>query len=311
MIPDFLMQTHVLQSFLSSADILSLLCTCKHFYTEFLKLSLLMLWRQHTGLSCQHMMTGDAFRFHHLRSIFPIFHQFILYKRSFHMNIIFLEQIKSIPGWFSDMKSLSFHDNDRMWFHIRSIHGVDLYYDHWWTKIWRLVYPRTIHPSIYPVSFHKKKSAFLYEFYQGLVYFEITILKYPKEFDNHSCLSIGFATADDFVLLHDFHFFLGWSDASVGIHSDDGHLYYNCKNCSYNRKVRPFREGDIIGAGICFHTKTFFFTINGKKHLCVGWADWHIYDTLYPTMIMDQLWEFDINFGHQPFQFQKGSSGSK
>lgn len=304
MIPDFLMHSHVLQSFLSPAEVLSLIFTCKYFYTNYFKSSLLILWKQHAGLSNEYTMTKtsqDRFFFYHLKSIFPIFHQFILYQQSFNMNIIFLEQIKSLQNWFYDIRSLPFHDG--MWFHLRSIYGIHLDHDHWWKNILKLVYPKFAHESLPPISF-RKQSSLLYDLCEGIIYFEINILIHPHNQDDHSCLSIGFSTAEDFVLLNDYNSFLGWSDASIGLHSDDGHLYCKSKSFSvHHDNIMAFGEGDVVGAGICFKTKTFFFTMNGKKYIHISWKDWGIYETLYPTVVMDQLWQFEMNFGDRPFLY--------
>lgn len=50
----------------------------------------------------------------------------------------------------------------------------------------------------------------------------------------------------------------GWNRGSLGVHSDDGRRYCND---SYGGKdfTMPFREGEVVGIGMCF--RVWFFVV--------------------------------------------------
>ncbi len=127
----------------------------------------------------------------------------------------------------------------------------------------------------------------------GIYFFEVTVVNKGRE----GYISVGFAIKSASLSR-----LCGWEPGTVGYHADDGNLY---RGAGSGAAFGPsYTTGDVIGCGINFREKSFFFTKNGvlvgevtnlkdKFHLpffpCVG--------------CRTQGEVLHCNFGAKPFTF--------
>lgn len=95
----------------------------------------------------------------------------------------------------------------------------------------------------------------------------------------------------------------GWTKNSIGVHSDDGHLY--CIGERPKGFAPPFTAGDTIGCGIDYANDGIFYTLNGCY---LGVALRAVSETflsaLYPVIGIDTRALVLVNFGGSaPFLF--------
>ena len=91
------------------------------------------------------------------------------------------------------------------------------------------------------------------------IYYEVTIPSY-------TIMSIGIIQPKEYQYEHDM--MVGWSENSIGYHSDDGCLYDGEGDGmeygeAYGMNVH---DNNIVGCGFNLKTKEVFFTFNGKKY---------------------------------------------
>lgn len=134
---------------------------------------------------------------------------------------------------------------------------------------------------------------------ENIRYMEI---QFKESFSENSCFSVGFTTINDFNIVFEQNWMLGWSKDSIGYHSDDGLI---CREgCAQVHKKEKFTHRDTIGFGIQTKKNVVFFTKNGKLiYHCAFSFFWNI--TLYPAIVMDDFFSYQINHGEEKFQFQE------
>jgi len=133
-------------------------------------------------------------------------------------------------------------------------------------------------------------------FIKNIIYFEATL---KKECSVKNCISIGFALKSVYYQCVDLSFLLGWLDNSVGLHSDDGNIYYNSSKIRF---VRVLRVGDTVGFGFDINNNVLFFVLNG----ILVYKIQEIYSNNFvPCIIADvNIDEFImLNYGDAPFHF--------
>lgn len=127
----------------------------------------------------------------------------------------------------------------------------------------------------------------------GIYFYEVTVTSKGRE----GYISVGFAIKSSSLSR-----LCGWEPGTVGYHADDGNLY---RGAGTGSVFGPsYTTGDVVGCGVNFHEKSFFFTKNGvlvgevtnlkdKFHLpffpCVG--------------CRTQGEVLSCNFGAKPFVF--------
>ena len=148
--------------------------------------------------------------------------------------------------------------------------------------------------------YHHSWTNYLYThniFLPNTLYFEVTLVSSLSEEDNE-CLTLGYMKKKDTVFPDGHHYLLGWSSHSIGLHSDDGYVYYNSEKLRY---YDTFAQSDTIGFGVYLDTEEYFITKNGRflhqPHplpfsLC----------QLHPSVITDGLVDYTVRYGHKtPF----------
>jgi hypothetical protein len=129
----------------------------------------------------------------------------------------------------------------------------------------------------------------------GSFYFEVRLLHIPPRRSEDSakpCMSIGFIPEEEIPLFEKKDMFVGWTEKSIGYHTDDGYLL-----CDANILVHSLvvKEQDVIGCGVC--NDTLFFKI-GPHVFTLPYALSH--DKLYPAIIQDNTgfrWEANFSQG--------------
>lgn len=92
-----------------------------------------------------------------------------------------------------------------------------------------------------------------------IAYFEVTVLEAPKK---NIIASIGFTSSPG---EWEFERHPGWTENSIGYHSDDGKPRVPVEDTDeINWVGHPWTVHDTVGAGFIFATKETFFTLNGK-----------------------------------------------
>jgi hypothetical protein len=123
-------------------------------------------------------------------------------------------------------------------------------------------------------------------------YFEVTVLSVGQ-----GDVGIGFADKRVFGVTDNMP---GWVTHSYGYHGDDGKKYGNHLTPG---DLPTFEEGDVIGCGIKFDTKTIFYTRNGSL---LGDGFTEIDETIVTPILgfsnrHDDTVKVKINFGVEPF----------
>ncbi|CAN1176323.1 Ran-binding protein M homolog [Linum perenne] len=110
-----------------------------------------------------------------------------------------------------------------------------------------------------------------------------------------NCLaSIGFTPEGFDLSTH-----LGCKKHSVGYHGDDGFIYVGGVKSTRNIGAK-FTTDDIVGAGLNYASKEFYFTKNGEV---VGTVSMEINDPLFPTVAVYGPNEVKVNFGYKSFVY--------
>jgi len=160
-------------------------------------------------------------------------------------------------------------------------------------------------------KYHPPMSTFYYRNRLGNIaktrdhfYFEIQITKAPSMFIEEYCFVMGLTTHQDIELYEKEEMLPGWTNRSIGLHSDDGMIYHN--NLPLDTVVRyRFSRGDVIGCGVDLEDQQCFFTKNG---LCFQWVNIREMVTTsetFPVVVFDgDEWEFEVNFGQKPFLYR-------
>lgn len=138
---------------------------------------------------------------------------------------------------------------------------------------------------------------------ENLFYFEVKIEKLPvySQDETIPCMSIGLCTQRDAEYIRDAGFMTGWTERSIGFHTDDGKVFYD--SSSVMATDDPVREGDVIGCGIDLDCETIFFTKNSylvyeEQFLFV------VKNQMYPVIACDHDdFVFHTNFGAKPFLY--------
>lgn len=125
-------------------------------------------------------------------------------------------------------------------------------------------------------------------------YFEVSLQASdsttPATVDRDECVAVGLGTAR-FQLSGSQP---GWTNRSIGYHSDDGNLF---RATGHGRSYGPrFGDGDTVGCGICLLTHAVFFTHNGK-YLGVATHDWIGDQELFPIVGVGSHMRGTIRFG--------------
>jgi hypothetical protein len=125
-------------------------------------------------------------------------------------------------------------------------------------------------------------------------YFEVTVLSVGQ-----GDVGIGFADKRVFGVTDNMP---GWVTHSYGYHGDDGKKYGNHLTPG---DFPTFEEGDVIGCGIKFDTKTIFYTRNGSL---LGDGFTEIDETIVTPILgfsnrHDDTVKVKINFGVEPFVY--------
>ena len=120
--------------------------------------------------------------------------------------------------------------------------------------------------------------------------------------DHHiDCIAIGVGSKD-FPLIGRQP---GWDAHSYGYHSDDGRLFHGSgtRSAAYGPR---FGANDVIGCGVCVHSRKIFYTLNGK-FLGVAFTAKASNYPLYPLVGLDSHCSIHFNFGQLPFVFDLGA----
>jgi len=115
------------------------------------------------------------------------------------------------------------------------------------------------------------------------------------------CVAIGLSTRS-FELSR---FQPGWTESSIGYHSDDGRIFFS-SGSSGTRYGPTYGANDVIGCGVHLPSKSVFYTKNGSL---IGTAfvlsNEPSSSLLYPTIGIDSSkYSLHVNFGRdKPFSF--------
>jgi len=133
------------------------------------------------------------------------------------------------------------------------------------------------------------------KFIPNIIYFEIEIQSFLLPID---CISVGFSSLSQYKYNIYQEYLVGWSGNDFGWHSDDGWLY-RCNEHIYHLGI--FGKSDIIGCGLLLETGQYFYTRNGELlYITNGYS---LKVKMYPTMIADVDFDYDINMGTKPFKY--------
>ena len=139
---------------------------------------------------------------------------------------------------------------------------------HWRQKKWVQQYQGYLHVLDYLFPIYQKKYCIKSQIYLNFenklskwdgYYFEMS---FPNGIGNEN-VQIGFAIKHDTETPE---FFLGWSENSIGFHTDDRKIYqFTTKLNIYESNLKQDEIFYCIGAGIKYCSNQFFFTVNGRK----------------------------------------------
>jgi hypothetical protein len=134
-------------------------------------------------------------------------------------------------------------------------------------------------------------------FLPNILYFEVTLVS-PLSEEENDCLTLGYMKKKEDVFPDGHHYLLGWSSHSIGLHSDDGYVYYNSEKLRY---YDTFSQSDTIGFGVYLDTEEYFITKNGRfisQPQPLPFSLCH----LQPSVITDGLVDYTVRYGHKtPF----------
>jgi len=149
----------------------------------------------------------------------------------------------------------------------------------------------------FPFSYIKNNKRYIRS--SNIYYWEIEVEKQPFRgpwYD--SCISIGFGKLGTSVLNQ-----VGWSNGTIGYHSDDGYVFF--ENKKVGNFYEPWTAGDIIGAGMIFNKNEkidIFFTKNGKMVKLI--TNINMVKSIYfPILCIDSYYGVKVNFGEREFAF--------
>jgi len=157
------------------------------------------------------------------------------------------------------------------------------------------------HPSISPIPF---TYGYMCNNEYRLIttntyYYEITINEKNNFLDiEKPVISPGFSSIHNVINEQQ----SGWLNNSIGIHSDDGNIFYNGKSID---RLYKFKCNDTIGCGLIYtnYEKYIpFFTKNGKNLKLL--EEIKIEGKITPSVGHDHNNGFTINFGHKNFKYR-------
>ena len=135
----------------------------------------------------------------------------------------------------------------------------------------------------------------------NVYYYEVKILdKQNLSAWLGECVSIGFGNKNTHLNTH-----VGWTNDSIGFHSDDGTIRYNESSQVFKTYSDIWVPGDIAGAGIIYVGKNEiipFFTFNGKL-VYIGNKSVKIDFPYFPIIGYDHSQSIEINFSSKPFKY--------
>ena len=135
----------------------------------------------------------------------------------------------------------------------------------------------------------------------NVYYYEVTLLN-KQNINSYTgeCISIGFGHKYTNFSNH-----VGWSNDSIGFHSDDGTIRYNQTGHSIKPHSNIWKPNDVIGAGVIYVNKNEikpFFTINGKLIYMMG-KTIKMKFPYFPMIGYDHSHSFETNFSTKPFVY--------
>eukprot|EP00462_Mataza_sp_D1_P026870 CAMPEP_0175179830 /NCGR_PEP_ID=MMETSP0087-20121206/35730_1 /TAXON_ID=136419 /ORGANISM="Unknown Unknown, Strain D1" /LENGTH=1028 /DNA_ID=CAMNT_0016472103 /DNA_START=159 /DNA_END=3245 /DNA_ORIENTATION=+ len=101
--------------------------------------------------------------------------------------------------------------------------------------------------------------------------------------------------------------FPGWRNNSFALHGDDGGLFVNSAMATREDVCRPWKVGDVVGAGLNVQKKEIFFTLNGEvlESATVTNVKLLDYHAIIGACTHGDCVE--VNFGAAPFVFEEMS----
>lgn len=223
----------------------------------------------------------------------------LIFKKIYHLhtgNKIYKPKIENIllfnplPKYFkiNDFKNDFMNICNRYSFHSNPGHNI---------LMGNVILP---HPSISPIPFffqYKYKNRNKYTT-SNVFYYEIIVdpEAFRKPWDDQS-IAIGYGSIDTPARFNH----VGWSDTTIGYHSDDGKVFSD-NNCISD--LPTYSYGDTVGAGIIYireYEYKLFFTLNGKL---LPFNKMLYTKKKLTTMIsLDYSAAVTVNFGHTNFLF--------
>ncbi|EKE39165.1 SPRY domain containing protein [Entamoeba nuttalli P19] len=135
----------------------------------------------------------------------------------------------------------------------------------------------------------------------GIVESEALIHYYEIEVYGYCLLSLGLCYDQNCIFNFDEQH-VGWSEGSIGYHSDDGYIYNGDSNGNpYGPAYGTQKNGhNIIGCGYDTISKSVFFTFNGEKLKSIKMDDTI---PISAVIVVEMFNKITINYGDTPFKF--------
>jgi len=156
------------------------------------------------------------------------------------------------------------------------------------------ILPNYKHSPI-PFSFSYKYKKKEYNILSKVYYYEIFISNNQFYFEKN-IISIGFGNCNTIQN----NKCVGWTNNTIGFHSDDGCIYYNGKKIC---KFKKFHQKDKVGVGLYYKKKNifnFFVTVNGKIFKILEEIKLHGY--ISPLVGFNSTISIYVNFGSLSYQ---------
>lgn len=151
--------------------------------------------------------------------------------------------------------------------------------------------------SMIPFTFFTQRNKTIEPILSNIFYYEIYIGLTPNRPSwNSKALGLGYGPTN-----FNRKKMVGWTEESIGYHSDDGKIFFENNTTSSSKKFGP---GDTIGAGVILidsEYKKFFFTLNGKIIYLSQVKK--IKKQISPQVSLDYNHPIKINFGLKEFKY--------